>query len=188
MSILPLLLAAPLFLGSAAPGDRLFVSPMGELFVGSKDAPPDASWFAGADTNGDGKLTQDEMLADASRFFRTLNADGNAEIDPQEMERYEMGLMQAIGSRGRGSARDRSVDGPDSLSDAPPGPSRYVGRGAVARFNYFGLQQPVLSADTNFNRGVSGPEFARAAMTRFAALDTNHDGVVARGELPKAPR
>jgi hypothetical protein len=55
-------------------------------------------------------------------------------------------------------------------------------------FNYFGLPEPVASADANFNRGISGEEFLRAAEQRFEMLDTNHDGVVARDELPPAPR
>jgi hypothetical protein len=44
----------------------------------------------------------------------------------------------------------------------------------------------VIAADANLNRGIDSGEFAKAAATRFAALDRNHDGALTRGELPRA--
>ena len=38
------------------------------------------------------------------------------------------------------------------------------------------ISEPVVSADTNFNRGVSVEEFRVAAALRFRALDLNHQG------------
>jgi hypothetical protein len=173
-----------------AGGDLLFVSPMGEPFLGSKAAPPDLAWFDGADANHDGRLTMAEMRADAARFYRTLDADGSGEIDPAEIERYETLIAREITlrDRGGGPGGDATLNGPDSLADGPQGPTRYVGKDGAALFNYFGLPEPVASADANFNRGVSGAEFLRAAEQRFQMLDSNHDGAVARGELPPAPR
>ena len=46
----------------------------------------------------------------------------------------------------------------------------------------------MISADVNFNRGIDAAEFAKAAATRFAALDRNHDGALTRGELPSGRR
>jgi hypothetical protein len=190
----PLLALASLCIASPAAaqqgGDLLFVSPMGEPFLGSKDATPDLAWFDGADANHDGKLSLAEMRADAVRFYKTLDTDGSGEIDPVEIERYETLIAReiALRDRGGGPAGDATLDGPDSLSDAPQGPVHYVGEGGAALFNYFGLPEPVASADANFNRGVSGQEFLRAAEQRFQMLDTNHDGAVARDELPPLPR
>ncbi|MGN6820171.1 MAG: EF-hand domain-containing protein [Sphingomonas sp.] len=59
-----------------------------------------------------------------------------------------------------------------------------VKRGA-ARFSFFDYPEPVTVADTNFNRGVDPKEFRDAAADRFAMLDTNHDGKITRGELPR---
>lgn len=195
MRILSLALAASIGMAGPAAAQRagslLFISPMGEPFLGSKESPPDLVWFDGADANHDGKLTLTEMRVDAARFYKTLDTDGSGEIDPVEIERYETMIAREIARRdgaGGGPAGDATLDGPDSLSDGPTPQVRYVGEGGAALFNYFGLPEPVASADTNFNRGISGEEFLRAAEQRFAMLDTNHDGVVARDELPPLPR
>lgn len=187
--VLALCIACPAAAQQA--GDLLFISPMGEPFLGSKDAPPDLAWFDGADADHDGKLSLAEMRADAARFYKTLDTDGSGEIDPAEIERYETRIAREIALRegaGGGPGGDATLNGPDSLSDMPEGQVHYVGQGGAALFNYFGLPEPVASADANFNRGVSGQEFLRAAEQRFQMLDTNHDGSVARGELPPAPR
>ena len=42
--------------------------------------------------------------------------------------------------------------------------------------NLLGLAEPVASADTNFNRGISLQEFTVAAQRRFTALDVQHQG------------
>jgi hypothetical protein len=182
-------LASPVAAQQAG-GDLLFVSPMGEPFLGTRAAPPDLAWFAGADANHDGRLTMAEMRADAARFYRTLDADGSGEIDPVEIERYETLITReiALRDRGGGPEGDATLNGPDSLADGPKGPTHYVGKDGAALYNYFGLPEPVASADANFNRGVSGAEFLRAAEQRFQMLDSNHDGAVARDELPPAPR
>ena len=44
------------------------------------------------------------------------------------------------------------------------------------RTGLLNLPEPVVAADTNFNRGVSREEFRKAAMLRFQALDVNHQG------------
>ncbi|MEI9891976.1 MAG: EF-hand domain-containing protein, partial [Caulobacteraceae bacterium] len=56
----------------AGPPQRasLFVSPAGEPFRAGPGEPyPVAVWFRLADADGDGKLTRDEFVADAARFF-----------------------------------------------------------------------------------------------------------------------
>jgi hypothetical protein len=66
----------------------LFASPMGEPFRGPDG---EARWFAGTDTDGDGRLTVAEMVADAARFFALLDVARDGEIDPDDIERYERG-------------------------------------------------------------------------------------------------
>src|SRR6185437_12699843 len=56
--------------GAAAPRQRpkLFISPSGEPFHGDNGL---AAWFAKADTNHDGSLSEAEFAADAQGFFRS---------------------------------------------------------------------------------------------------------------------
>src|SRR5579884_3742080 len=69
---------------------RLFISPMGEPFRSkSRDDDTLADWFEQADRNHDGRLTMEEMQADAERFFALLDVNHDGEIDPDEITRYE---------------------------------------------------------------------------------------------------
>jgi hypothetical protein len=45
------------------------------------------------------------------------------------------------------------------------------------------MPEPVTSADTNFNRGVSLAEFREAAARRFLALDVDHHGYLTLAAL-----
>lgn len=190
-----------------ARGGRLFISPMGEPFRGESESPPETRWFAGADADSDGAITALEMLGDAARFFHMLDADRDGEIEPDEIEHYETVLVpetrvhDAARMPRTGASRPRMPGGPGGGSpggggpggatpDGPPGggdarSGRREPRQGAARFGYFDLPQPVISADANMNRGVSREEFARAAEQRFAALDRNGDGRLERGELPR---
>jgi Ca2+-binding EF-hand superfamily protein len=44
------------------------------------------------------------------------------------------------------------------------------------RYGVLNIPEPVMSADGDFNRGVSAEEFRRAASKRFQLLDLNHAG------------
>jgi len=89
------------------PRVRLFISPMGEPFRG-----PDGfgTWLVGADADHDGAVTLAEFRADAERFFRVLDTDGNGYIDGFEMQAYERERVPEIGAvavdeGGRGGGR-----------------------------------------------------------------------------------
>jgi hypothetical protein len=156
-----------------------FISPMGEPFRGP-DAPN--IWFDKADTNHDGVLTQDEMEADAARFFATLDKDKDGELDPEEIQNYEtvVAPMISVGGYMGDQPESTESDGEDGAKRAPA----YVAQGA-ARFGYFDYPEPVVVADTNFDRGVDAREFRAAADKRFALLDKNGDGKLEKSELPK---
>jgi hypothetical protein len=67
-----------------------FISPMGEPFRSQPgDKAPEELWFEHADANGDGKITRVEFMADAGRFFRTLDANHDDQIGPEEIQHYE---------------------------------------------------------------------------------------------------
>jgi Ca2+-binding EF-hand superfamily protein len=177
LSLLPLLLGAaaagqtPASLPEAQAhrGGRTFISPMGEPFRSSgRDDDTRADWFRQADRNHDGYLTIEEMQQDAERFFAILDVNHDGEIDPDEITRYENEVAPEIqvGTR----------MGQDELD-------RDDGHLGAARLGLLDLPEPVVSADTNFNRGVSLPEFRQAASQRFVALDLNHHGRISIAEV-----
>lgn len=180
------LLALSALIAVSAPvaADRLFVSPMGEPFLGDRENPPAQAWFTGADADKDGKISLFEFQDDALRFFKTLDLDGSGEIDPRENERYEILIQQAIGQAGGRAGRNMQTANTDTL-DGPAKSTQYVRRGGASAYNWLGIPQPVISADINFNRGVTTQEFDRAAVTRFRLLDTNGDFNLDKAELPK---
>lgn len=161
---------------------RLFISPMGEPFRPS-DRSGDglADWFHQADTDHDGRLTLEEMQADADRFFATLDVDHDGEIGPEEIQRYEDRILPESQS---GASFTANSD--DGGGQRPHGSRHGHGGGFVrwsndqhegaGRFGLLDLPEPVMAADTNFNRGVSQAEFRAAASDRFSALDLDHHG------------
>lgn len=186
-------------LSGTRPRGPLFISPMGEPFRGTAGGPsPQDAWFDGADANHDGTLSEEEMIGDAARFFAALDQRRDGEIDPDDIERYETVLAPEIrsggfgGGPGGGGRRGRrggppGEGGPSGADgNGPRGTERNVRmKQGAARFGYLDYPEPVTVADRNFNRGVDPAEFAKAASVRFAMLDTNHDGKIEKGELPK---
>jgi hypothetical protein len=166
----------------------LFLSPMGEPFRSAgTNADGTARWFAGADSDGDGLLSPAEMRRDAARFFALLDSDADGEIEPAEIARYEneivpevqVGLqMRGAGFgdwRGPGSRRRRVLVYEEGIEGA-------------GRYAFLNIPQPVIAADLDMNRGVAAAEFERAADQRFALLDSDRDGRLARTELPPLPQ
>ena len=182
-------------------GGRLFISPMGEPFHPSGRGDDGlADWFRQADLNHDGQLTLDELQQDATRFFALLDVNHDGEIDPDEITRYEtviapeiqsgssFGMMMDAGApaeaggegrRGGGGGRGGSGEGHrggghrSSAGFFRGVEDQHQGAG---RFGLLDLPEPVVSADADFNRGVSLPEFKQAAGQRFLALDLDHHG------------
>jgi hypothetical protein len=155
----------------------MFISPMGEPFrPRDREDDPLADWFGQADRNHDGHLTLDEMQQDADRFFAFLDTNHDGEIDPDEISHYEnvvapevtsgssYGMMEGDVGDGRRGHRAGFFRGGDD---------QHQGAG---RFGLLDLPEPVVSADSNFNRGVSQAEFRQAAAQRFIALDVDHHG------------
>lgn len=172
-----------------------FISPMGEPFrAKTRDDDTLADWFRKADLDHDGTLTAAEMEADADRFFKTLDADGSGEIDPDELAHYEYEVAPDIQvmSRTRRSPTDPIPVARHAESLEPErgdGKSRRQRRredeaqlgigGALqggARYSLLNIPEPVAAADTDFNRGISLAEFRQAAIGRFELLDATHQG------------
>jgi len=74
---------------------KLFISPSGEPFRGDNGL---AAWFAKADTDHDGALSEAEFAADAQRFFKTLDRNGDGKLDGFEIQAYEHDIVPEIGT------------------------------------------------------------------------------------------
>jgi len=169
------------------------MSPMGEPFQGRAGGVDGlAVWFQQADLNHDGVITRDEMTADAQRFFETLDTDHSGEIDPEETTHYEQVIAPQVHT-GYIQASDVSGGG-DQRAHGRRGDRRYAdfagafGGNEEARAGRFGLLQipePITSADTDFNRGVSAQEFKTAAIQRFGLLDIDRTGRLTLSELER---
>jgi len=187
--------AAPPVVPCPPPAARTFIAPMGEPFrslVGGPD--PVASWFAGADADGDGRLTAAEMAADADRFFTTLDLNTNGEIAPLEIADYEnriapeIRLYQSRGWPGSGPYGDgrRNPREPRARKN-PKGGDDYGGTLGAGRLSWLNIPEPVASADGDLNRGVSRAEFRSAAIARFGMLDKAGAGALTLATLPLLP-
>ncbi len=164
-----------------APGPQLYVAAMGQPFRSPAGGPdPMAAWFAQADTDRDGRVTLSEFLANADRFFRTLDGNRDGEIDPQEVSAYEIDIAPEIRLYQRGAPLDAKRKKSKLLyrSDA-------LGAGRFAQLN---IPEPVSSADADYNRGVTLAEFRDAAAKRFALLDPAGSGALTIATLVPTPQ
>ncbi|WP_207796718.1 hypothetical protein [Sphingomonas oleivorans] len=148
----------------------LFLSPMGEPFRIEQGRPyPSADWFAGADADRDGRVTAGEFVADASRFFKRIDKDGDAQIVPEEVIAYERDMAPEI-----------------ALYAQRPDASYGGGMGA-GRWAWLNIPEPVSSTDADLDRAISLAEYLNAARRRFTLLDQGGRGWLALDDLPRTP-
>ena len=191
------------------PPHRLFISPFGEPF---RQGDGSAAWFAQADTDHDGALTQAELRADALRFFKILDQNSDGAIDGFETARYENELAPEINRtfadpdhRPPGAEGDeRGPGGPppggerrgrrgDRDGEGREGQGRGGHRGATtsregaARFSYLDIPEPIRAADLNLDWRVSQAEWLKAADKRFGLLDPKGTGRLTLETLPPLP-
>ena len=181
---------------------NVFVSPSGEPFRAAEEAPyAAATWFRGADLDGDGRLTRAEFLRDAERFFQRLDADGNGVIDGFEIRAYEEQVAPEILPR---IGRLRSGEGQDDalFHDRNGGVGREVARDERERrgritasdttfsgagaFGMLNEPEPVQACDTDLDGRVSLAEWRAKAQRRFDLLDPKGLGHLSLDTLPKS--
>lgn len=185
---------------------NIFISPMGEPFRGEPDeAYPVARWFAQADVDHDGHLTEAEFTKDADRFFDKLDANHDGVIDGFEVSDYERiiapeiqprieslhageGMDMSLGKSGRGGGRR----GPPEGGEGGGGRGREALAGDLARqgaglYSMLTDPEPVASASTELNGRISRAEWRAAAHRRFVRLDVTGRGWLSLADLPKTP-
>jgi hypothetical protein len=169
---------------------QIFIAPSGEPFRVPADAPyPVADWFARADANHDGKLTESEFVADFLRFFASLDLDHDGQIDGSELERYESATPELRTGGFSGVLGGSGSSGDDGGESAP---ARRVGsymgaddpRGA-GRFDLLRIPEPVASMDTDLKGRISRAQAQDAAEYRFSLLDVQHHGYLLLSDLPE---
>ena len=180
---------------------NVFISPMGEPFRGgARDAYPLDRWFARADANHDGALDWDEFKADATAFFDRLDTNHDGVLSGAEVSAYEQDVAPEILPR---VSRLTAKDIPSLPSDDPETNRRREAQEAAASGQetrpratllagaaVFGVTpepEPVAASDTDFDGKVTLAEWTQSARRRFDLLDKDHDGRIARAELPKTP-
>ncbi|HVZ30111.1 MAG TPA: EF-hand domain-containing protein [Asticcacaulis sp.] len=172
-------------------GLNVFFSPSGQPFRGQPGDPyPIAAWFAQADTDKDGKISYDEYMADAKRFFNLLDVNHDGFVSSPENSNYENKVAPEI------LRIDPRIDQPpryhvddsDVVTDNDPRLRNYVKtvQGA-SQFSVLDEPQPVRAADKNFDFRISGDEWVNASEARFKTLDRNDDGFLTQDELPQTP-
>lgn len=177
---------------------QVFFSPSGQPFRAPPGQPyPVVDWFNAADTNHDGKISHDEFVADAMKFFAVLDVNHDGYINSPENTRYENQIAPEI------LRIDPRIQQPTNYtskpdSDMDPSASDDQG-GSSGNDKYFkqiqgasqyGLidePQPIRAADANFDFRVSKDEWLAATNQRFNILDRNGDGFLTLDELPKTP-
>jgi hypothetical protein len=188
-----ILLAFGLSAAQAQPRGALFVSPMGEPFrvAPGADVAPISLWLGGADIDGDGRMTSEEFLTDAARFFARLDSNQNdvatsvestAIYDRQAPEMFSE--WDDLSRRQTTAERRDSIDRPVDDQARRPGPDLNRPRGAQA-YGLLNDVEPVMSCDANFDRRVTRTEFGACAVRRFALIDANHDGAFTADEAPR---
>src|SRR5205085_12630499 len=150
--------------------------------------------FNQADHNRDGILTADEMQADATRFFGTLDLNHNGQIDPVELVQYEWELAPEIQvnsklkrSPGETAPAPKQKPAEESLAEtsALRGGARWIDEELQggARYALLNIPEPVAAADADLDRAITLSEFRQAAVQRFQLLDTGHLGRVSLAQL-----
>ena len=172
----------------------------GDGYLTSAEMQADAlRFFATLDTNHDGELDPDEVaryeneVAPEVQLGLQMRGSGGGRFGGGGISGRGHGGMGRGGGRGgmgRGGGQGGMGGGGGMAGEAgrPAGGEFELGLEGAGRFSFLNIPEPVISADVDLNRGVSRQEFIDAAGQRFAMLDTNHHGRIARAELPPLPQ
>jgi hypothetical protein len=189
----------------AKPTPRVFISPSGEPFrQGPNDPDPLKAWFDQVDSAHKGYIDRAAFRADATRFFKKLDENGDGVIDGFEVADYESKIAPELaewaegqfpgefgqarggqaqdGEGGRQGGHRRDERGGEA---AQSGAAHGHARGPAQRgiIQLIDEPEPVSGADFNLDSHITFAEWMRATDQRFEILDANKDGRLTLDEL-----
>lgn len=175
----------------ASSSQNVFFSPSGQPFRAANNQPyPVMKWFQQADMDKDGKISEQEFLADALQFYIKLDVNHDDYISSPENTRYENEVapeIQRIDPRVKQPKRFENNDN-DPNNAGVPNNGKYLHQMiGASQYGLLDEPQPVRAADANFDFRVSKQEWINASEARFGLLDINADGFITTDELAKTP-
>ncbi|MCG2839393.1 hypothetical protein L6Q21_00180 [Sandaracinobacter sp. RS1-74] len=154
-----------------------------------------ADWFRQADRDADGRLTRDEFLADGEAYFRTLDLNGNGQLEAAEIDAYEAAVLapltprpgqRAPDAKAEANAGERPMPMPASAPPRRTRPTPGAPRGA-GLYGVIDIRHPVKAADQDMNSRVTAEEWRKVLNGRFAILDRQGQGYLTLETLPPTP-
>jgi hypothetical protein len=151
-----------------------------------------ARFFVTLDTGQDHEIDPDDIRRYENEIAPEIRMGFAADMGnrPDRVDGFEArgggGHGGGGGHRGGGSGGRGGGGGGDSGETAhvrSTPAAALEGLQGAGRFGLLNIPEPVMAADADLNRGVSLPEFQKAATARFVLLDTNRDGKLSLAEL-----
>lgn len=166
----------------------LFIAPLGHPYRAETTVAAMQAWFAAADADQDGRLTEEEFVADAMRFHAIVDRNRDGLITSTESGALFRATAPEMYAplpplRGSQATMPRSVGGVLQPRDRRVQDNRPRG---AARFGLLGEIEPVMSCDADMSRWIDADEFRACAVRRFRLLDVNADGAFELAESPRA--
>lgn len=170
---------------------------VGGIAVAQAPANPPKMERPKIDADGDGTVTRAEAQAAATAMFAKMDVNKDGKLDKADREQSRQQMQERrfakLDANGDGSiskaefTADRGPQGgPEGKGPPPPGGEGPGKDGRGMRGHHggrgHGPHGGMMDADANKDGAISQAEFMAAAMKRFNAEDTNHDGKVTKEE------
>jgi Ca2+-binding EF-hand superfamily protein len=183
----------------APPAKLVFLSPSGEPFRPTPSAPdPLKTWFDQVDVKRQGYIDRGEFRADAARFFKKLDENGDGVIDGFEVADYENKIVPELAneavermlaaaaehpSKRRGGEESHHGERRTEPSPSSAGDHNRQARQQGGIQQLIGEPEPVSGADFNFDSHITLAEWMTATDQRFEILDQAKTGKLTLDEL-----